>query len=130
MGSFWSHKAWSDVGSFNEELSYAMDHEYWGRLAYSGYRPICLQQTLAAFRLHPQGKTYEGLRNFYYEEYDVARSWIDKVKPAEAKIIKKYLKTLGLRFFLIRLRHFKHRLVERLGYFVRYIVETVICLCL
>ena len=104
-GSFWSRKAWNAAGQLDESLHYAMDHEYWGRLAYLGFRPVCLQQTLASFRLHQKAKTADGESEFFAEELAIVDNWLRKVTiSSEAQVLNNYRKTFALRL-LIRGMH-------------------------
>jgi glycosyltransferase involved in cell wall biosynthesis len=104
-GSFWSRKAWEVAGHLDETFHYAMDHEYWGRLAYHGFRPICLKQPLAMFRLHKQAKTAKGDGNFLDEERKVIDSWIVRSSAFEARILIDYRRTLKVRFLLRSVQH-------------------------
>ena len=104
-GSFWSKNAWDVAGQLDETLHYAMDHDFWGRLAYHGFRPICLQQTLALFRLHMLCKSSQGECNFIFDERAVIDKWIGKVSNPDACILINYRRTLKLRFFVQRIRH-------------------------
>lgn len=104
-GSFWSRQCWEKAGQLDESLHYAMDHEYWGRLAYHGFRPVCIQQSLALFRLHSQGKTALGDGNFMSDERLVIEKWIGRVTPSEARLLLYYRRTFGLR---LRMRIMKH----------------------
>lgn len=106
-GSFWSRKSWERAGQLDESLHYAMDHEYWGRLAYHGFRPVCIQQSLAFFRLHSQGKTARGDADFMAEERMVIENWISKVTDSDSRILTNYLRTFGIRLLL---RSMKHRI--------------------
>lgn len=107
-GSFWSRKAWDAAGKLDESLHYAMDHEYWGRLAYNGFRPICLEQILALFRLHQQGKTARGENEFLVEERIIVEKWLRRVTvPNEVQVLTNYRRTFGLRLLM---RNFQHRL--------------------
>lgn len=108
-GSFWSRKAWDAAGQLDETLHYVMDHEYWGRLAHHGFRPVCLLQPLAMFRLHQQGKTAQGDGNFVAEERRVLGNWIEKATASESRILINYLSTLKLRFLLRRMQHQMNR---------------------
>ena len=81
--SFWSRSAWERVGPLDESFRYAMDQEYWVRLARCGYRPICLDEPLAAFRMHSASKTGEGLIPFWLEEVKVIDKWKSHVSPEE-----------------------------------------------
>lgn len=106
-GSFWSRKSWDLAGPLDESLHYAMDHEYWGRLAYHGFRPLCIQQSLALFRLHTQGKTARGDSDFMAEERIVIQKWLGKVTDSDSKILINYQRSFGLRLLL---RNMKHRM--------------------
>lgn len=104
-GSFWSRKAWNAAGQLDESLHYAMDHEYWGRFAYLGFRPVCLQQSLASFRLHQQAKTADGESEFFAEELTIVDNWLRKVNISnEAQVLSNYRRTFALRL-LIRGMH-------------------------
>lgn len=107
-GSFWSRKAWNTAGQLDESLHYAMDHEYWGRLAYHGFRPVCLQQTMALFRLHQQAKTARGEDEFFAEELTIVDNWSIKVTTsAEVQVLTNYRRTFALRLLM---RDMQHRL--------------------
>lgn len=108
-GSFWSRKAWDVAGQLDETFHYAMDHEYWGRLAHNGFRPICLLQPLAMFRLHQQGKTAQGEENFVAEEQRVVENWIKRATASEVRILISYRRTLKLKFMLRRMQHQMNR---------------------
>lgn len=99
-GSFWSHRAWGVAGQLDETLHFAMDHEYWGRLAYHGFRPVCFQQSIALFRQHPQAKTARGDANFIVDEQKVIDNWIGKVSATDSQMLINYRRTLRFRFLL------------------------------
>lgn len=103
-GSFWSRKAWEAAGQIDETLHYAMDHEYWGRLAYHGFSPLCLQTPLARFRLHPNAKTAHGDGNFYADERMIIDKWVSRVATSETRSLINYRRTLKLRFLLRRMK--------------------------
>lgn len=104
-GSFWSRKAWNRSGQLDESLHYAMDHEYWGRLAYHGFRPLCLHQTLALFRLHSQGKTARGKDVFIAEELIVIDNWIRRAADPDASRLVAYRRTFRMRLLMRRVHH-------------------------
>jgi glycosyltransferase involved in cell wall biosynthesis len=104
-GSFWSRKSWDVAGQLDESLHYAMDHDYWGRLAFHGFRPVCLQQILARFRLHPQAKTAGGQGTFMADERIVIDKWIGRVTDSESQILINYRRSLGLRLLLRSMQH-------------------------
>jgi GT2 family glycosyltransferase len=45
------------VGPLDEALHFAMDFDYWVRMALEGVRPRYIRQSLAGFRQHPASKT-------------------------------------------------------------------------
>ena len=57
--TFWSSKAYQEIGPLNENLHYIMDNEYWARLLKSGRRQIRIRTFVWAFRMHTQSKTAE-----------------------------------------------------------------------
>ena len=103
QGSFWSRRAWNIVGSLDDELQFAMDHEYWGRLAFHGFRPLCLTTELAVFRQHENAKTASGFMKFLADEKTVVDKWLRKVSKDEARELLRYRRTLGFRVMLGRI---------------------------
>lgn len=85
--SFWSRAAWLATGRLNETFHYAMDHEYWVRLARSGFYPLCLKEELAVFRRHEEAKTSEGVLPFWREEVRVIKHYLPEATPFENKAL-------------------------------------------
>ncbi|MBN2547924.1 MAG: glycosyltransferase [Anaerolineales bacterium] len=56
-GSFWRRSATEKVGCLDENLIYAMDYEYWIRLALAGMAFLRLDEPVARFRLSSASKT-------------------------------------------------------------------------
>ena len=56
-GSFWRRAIMERAGVLDEGLQYAMDYEYWSRLALHGARFRHLPQVAASFRLSANSKT-------------------------------------------------------------------------
>ena len=56
-GSFWRRSAMGRAGLLNESLHYALDYEFWARLALNGAHFKHLPQVVARFRLSPESKT-------------------------------------------------------------------------
>jgi glycosyltransferase involved in cell wall biosynthesis len=125
QGSFWSRRAWETAGCLDEMLHYAMDHEYWGRLAYHGFRPLCLQQSLAVFRQHSKTKTAKGDGCFIADERMVIDRWAKKVPETEAHTLINYSRTLKLRFLLRRLDHLKSCCLTTLRCIARRLCKAV-----
>lgn len=103
-GSFWSRKAWVMAGPLDESLHYAMDHEYWGRLAFHGFRPHCLDTPLALFRQHGEAKTAQGEAFFLAEEMRVVERWMERTLPlSEFRQLRHYRQTFALRMLWQRI---------------------------
>lgn len=66
--TFWSRKVYETVGLFNEKMHYAFDYEYWLRMYVAGFRLIKVNQPLAAFRHHQEGKTATPAKFFEEQE--------------------------------------------------------------
>jgi glycosyltransferase involved in cell wall biosynthesis len=56
-GSFWRRRIMEQIGYLNESLRYAMDYDYWIRMALAGARFMHLPHSVARFRLSPASKT-------------------------------------------------------------------------
>lgn len=56
-GSFWRRQAMETAGLLDENLQYALDYEYWIRLALNGAIFARLPDAVACFRLSPESKT-------------------------------------------------------------------------
>lgn len=105
--SFWSRTAWLDAGPLDESFRYAMDHEYWGRLARSGFAPLCITDEIAAFRRHDAAKTSEGLIPFWSEEVRIIDKWLPGASPVERESLA------GCRQFLVAgIRRFERELIQ------------------
>ena len=101
--SFFSKNAWKTVGLFDESLCYAMDFDYWGRLAISGYRPYIIAQDLVCFRVHTDSKTSKGPLPFRREEVQVVNKWLEKLNGHERSILKSYNRSLVYGCFKLKL---------------------------
>jgi len=96
-GTFWSRRAWEKTGLFDENLHYAMDHDYWGRMAFQGFRPHCLASELAIIRRHADAKTTTGAERFVAEELMVVDKWRKLVAGPAALHLLWYRLTLRAR---------------------------------
>jgi glycosyltransferase involved in cell wall biosynthesis len=113
QGSFWSRHAWEIAGPLDESLHYVMDHEYWGRLAFHGFRPLCISTPLAMFRQHEQTKTATGEPQFMAEEKMVVDRWMERATPVDLRQLRQYSKTLVVRTLLLRLQRMLRRFKPR-----------------
>lgn len=100
--SFWSRNSWLSVGPLNESLHFTMDHDLWGRMAYKGYRPYCLEDHLSLFRIHSESKTGRGMSSFYEEEIDVVSRWMQSSAGSNKNRLMLYLTYMY--YVLIKLR--------------------------
>lgn len=57
--TFWRRSVYFKLGPIDEELHYAMDVEYWARLAMNGYKQIRVNHFCWGFRMHEESKTAE-----------------------------------------------------------------------
>ena len=90
--SFWSKKAISASGGIDESLHYAMDHDLYGRMARSGYRPRLIPPSMACFRTHKEQKTSEFPVIFWKEELRSAKRWQRlELTPGEKQALDKYV---------------------------------------
>jgi len=69
---FISRKAFEETGLLNLAYDYAMDYDYWLRLA-SRYRPLYINRYLAKFRWHQTSKSQNHYRKAALEAYRIAR---------------------------------------------------------
>lgn len=57
--TFWSKRAYEEVGPFNTEMHYMMDTDYWVRLMVHGYKQLRVNHFCWGFRMHTDSKTAE-----------------------------------------------------------------------
>jgi len=69
---FISKKAFDKTGFLNLSYDYAMDYDYWLRLA-SRYPPLYIDRYLAKFRWHRTSKSKNNYRKAALEAYGIAR---------------------------------------------------------
>jgi len=88
--SFWRKYAWENVGGLDEKFHFAMDHEFYGRLAYSGSRPKLIDKFISVFQRHRSQKT--SLENpFLPDEIMEVEKWLKKpLSKDDKKILEKY----------------------------------------
>jgi glycosyltransferase involved in cell wall biosynthesis len=65
--AFWQTRIVDKIGPFNERLHYAMDYEYWLRIAGGGGRIEHIHDVLAACRVHAATKTLLGREQVFRE---------------------------------------------------------------
>jgi glycosyltransferase involved in cell wall biosynthesis len=70
---FWTRRVAERVGQFREDLHWVMDYDYWARILQAGGKVGFIDESLAAFRIHPQQKSTQPERT--------AAELLDVVKP-------------------------------------------------
>ncbi len=73
-GSFWRRRIMGKVGLLDESLVYALDYEYWIRLALSGAEFFRLPDVVAQFRLSSSSKTVGNTAMMAHEQLQVLNS--------------------------------------------------------
>lgn len=68
--TFWRRSAMERIGTFDAELRYTMDYDYWLRLSTLG-APVVLERALAEFRIHGASKGGSRFREQFDEDYRV-----------------------------------------------------------
>jgi glycosyltransferase involved in cell wall biosynthesis len=81
--TFWTREALDQIGTFNEQLHYTMDYDYWLRLGRIG-DPIVLDRPLSRFRIH--GGSKGGTR--YAAQFEEGRN-----------VMRRYTTSRGIRLF-------------------------------
>ena len=80
---FWTKQIWDKVGSrVDEKLHFAMDYEFWLRLAKAKARVLHIPENLAVFRIHDRQKTVWGLDISNFPEHiEVVRQFREGLRP-------------------------------------------------
>lgn len=72
---FWKREIMDEFGLFDGREYYELDYEYWLRIGRK-YRPGFINDYLASFRIHTQGKTGRGeFTRHFWQEFEVARKY-------------------------------------------------------
>jgi glycosyltransferase involved in cell wall biosynthesis len=90
--TFFRRRIFDEGNWLDESLQYAMDHEFFVRLAVKGYRFQHLPTLLADFRLHPASKTC----SMAYKQLIESRAAMHKHSPVALHIHNKPLRTVCL----------------------------------
>lgn len=75
------------LGPYDESLHYSMDMEYYARAAFAGVKMHIVPDVLAAWRMHPQSKTWTRgcAYAFRQDECAILERYIPKLPDAERK---------------------------------------------
>lgn len=71
--AFWRSRIAEKVGPFDEQLNFAMDYDYWLRIAKAGGEIQFLREKLACSRLYPETKTLSARPKIYQEIFEICR---------------------------------------------------------
>jgi glycosyltransferase involved in cell wall biosynthesis len=72
--AFWRRRIAEKVGSFNEQLNYAMDYDYWQRIDRAGGVIRFLPERLACSRRYPETKTLSARAAIHVEIFKVCKA--------------------------------------------------------
>jgi glycosyltransferase involved in cell wall biosynthesis/Tfp pilus assembly protein PilF len=113
--SFVTRKAWDKVGEFDDSLKFAMDLDYWLRVA-SEFETVVMNEPLSAWRIHEDIKTPQGAFVRWTELWRIYRKHTkDQITPG-----------LLVEFFNI----LKYPLIsEQLGFDVKPLAEQAFWHC-
>lgn len=64
--TFWTRKVWCSAGPMDTNLDYSMDYDFFVK-AFQISKPVILNQTLSAFRIHPSAKG----NTHYVKQFDL-----------------------------------------------------------
>ena len=65
QGSFWRRSVFDRVGYLLEDMNYSFDYEFFFRMLVNGYRPLLLDDEMAAYRFHDESKSVSQSYGFY-----------------------------------------------------------------
>jgi len=72
--TFWLRELTKSVGFFNPEYRYAMDYDYWLRIAQKN-KIYLIKEYLAKFRIYPTSITSSNSKKQFEEEYNIAKEF-------------------------------------------------------
>jgi hypothetical protein len=82
-GAFWRRGIMERAGLLDESLVYALDYEYWIRLALAGAQFIHIPETVALFRLSSESKTMTRSAQMAEEQLNVLERILSQTGLAE-----------------------------------------------
>ena len=71
--AFWRKRMTEKVGPFDEQLNFAMDYDYWLRIAKAGGEIRFLREKLACSRLYSETKTLSARPKIFQEIFEICR---------------------------------------------------------
>jgi len=77
--AFWRRSVADKIGAFDERLNFAMDYDYWIRIAKSGSKICFMPEKLACSRLYPQTKTLSERAKIYNEIFQISTKHVGYV---------------------------------------------------
>jgi GT2 family glycosyltransferase len=89
--TFWHRKLVKTVGPLDESLHYDLDHDFWIRSLLLGFKPVCVEDCLAGFRLHADSKTCSRLHLFLKEDWMVFRRYQKHLDPGLLRQVRRWL---------------------------------------
>jgi glycosyltransferase involved in cell wall biosynthesis len=83
---FWRREVFERIGNLNEDLHYAMDFEYWLRIA-DHFRFTHMDRVLSETHFHARAKTADGYERYHAERREVATCAIAALRPRERVLL-------------------------------------------
>ena len=90
--TFWTRKAWQDVGGVQETLHYAFDFDFFYQIRKKFGTPGELNAILSQFRLHRESKSVSQKRQFLHEMMGIAREEMAELPASEKAEVEVWLK--------------------------------------
>lgn len=91
--SFFSRSIWEELQPMRTDLHYAMDTEFWLRMAAKGHQYRCLNQYVWAMRLHANAKTSSHL----FAETEISNSFQEHPSIAKRREEKEQIERLHVK---------------------------------
>jgi glycosyltransferase involved in cell wall biosynthesis len=88
--SFWKRDIWQKVSGLDKIFHYIMDLEFFGRLAYQGYRPSIIDVDVAIFRRHETQKTSDKTPGILEEVKQIEKWMSSPLSSTEKSILSRY----------------------------------------
>ncbi len=93
--TFWRRSLYERFGGLDESFHYALDYEYWVRLATGGIKLHFVDRPLSAYRLHDESKTVSQAEKFAAEEARLREKHRERLSPPQKAKLDRLLSRSG-----------------------------------
>ncbi|MBL8061022.1 MAG: glycosyltransferase [Chthonomonas sp.] len=80
-------------GTFDESFYFAMDYEYWCRLAFGGERLVGFDRPISGYRLHGVSKSVTARDRMAADSKRILDTYLPRLRPAEQKRVRSRLRS-------------------------------------